>query len=159
MKFNATLSTAVKLITVATCILLVTAVYTIINRPELTLVYKSILIGSFVALVIGTFLFSVTGYTINAGTVTINRWLYNVNINRADITEYRVVPDEDMKWTIRTFGVGGLFGYYGRFTNTNLGGMTWYATRRSNYVLLVAGGKKIIVTPDDTEAFIATLGS
>lgn len=159
MKFNATLSTAVKLITVATCILLVIAVYTIINRPELTLVYKSILIGSFVALVIGTFLFSVTGYTINAGTVTINRWLYNVNINRADITEYRVVPDEDMKWTIRTFGVGGLFGYYGRFTNTNLGGMTWYATRRSNYVLLVAGGKKIILTPDDTEAFIAALGS
>lgn len=158
MKFNASLSTAVKLITAATCLLLLAAIYTILNRPELSPVYKAILIGSFLTLVVGTFLFSVTGYTVDAGTVTINRWLYNAKINRADITESRIVSDEDMKWTIRTFGVGGLFGYYGRFTNTNLGGMTWYATQRGNYVLLVAGGKKIILTPDEPEAFIAALG-
>ncbi len=63
-----------------------------------------------------------------------------------------------MKWTIRTFGVGGLFGYYGEFVNWKLGNMTWYATRRDKTVLIeTVDDKKLIVTPDEPEAFIKQL--
>jgi len=38
-----------------------------------------------------------------------------------------------------------------------MGPMTWYATRRRNAVLVTTpGGKKIIITPDEPEGFVAT---
>ncbi len=159
MKFKATASNTVKVITTISFLLVPVAVYTIITTPELTTAYRAVLITTFVGLLVATYLFSITGYTVEADMVIINRPLYNVKIKRSDITEHRVLTDEEMKWSIRTFGVGGLFGYQGRFTNSNIGPMTWYATRRSNYVLLVAGGKKTVLTPDEPEAFIAALGN
>jgi hypothetical protein len=55
-----------------------------------------------------------------------------------------------MRGTIRTFGVGGLFGYFGKFHTPNIGHITFYATQRVNKVLIVTKqGKKIILTPDD----------
>lgn len=159
MKFKATLSNTVKVITTAALLLTGVAMYTILNSPELTVAYRAILISTFTIILVGTYLFSVTGYTVEADRVIINRLLYNATIKRSDIAESRVLTDEEMKWSIRTFGVGGLFGYLGKFTNSNIGSMTWYATRRGNYILLVAGGKKIVLTPDDPQAFIAALGN
>ena len=58
------------------------------------------------------------------------------------------------------FGVGGLFGYYGNFVNSTLGSMTWYATRRDKAVLITTlENKKIIVTPDSPEEFVASFNS
>lgn len=57
-----------------------------------------------------------------------------------------------MKWTIRTFGNGGLFGYFGKFYNAAFGKMTWYATRRNNYLVLsTSENGKIVLTPDNLE--------
>lgn len=159
MKFKATLSNTVKVITTAALLLTGVAMYTILNSPELTVAYRAILISTFTIVLVCTYLFSVTDYTVEADRVIINRPLYNATIKRSDIAESRVLTDEEMKWSIRTFGVGGLFGYLGKFTNSNIGSMTWYATRRGNYILLVAGGKKIVLTPDEPEAFIAALGN
>jgi hypothetical protein len=159
MKFKATLSNTVKVITTISFLLVPVAVYTIMTSPELTTAYRAVLITTFAGLLVVTYLYSITGYTVDTDFVIVNRPLYNVKIKRSDITEHRVLTDEEMKWSIRTFGVGGLFGYLGRFTNSNIGSMTWYATRRGNYVLLVAGGKKIVLTPDEPQAFIAALGN
>ena len=58
----------------------------------------------------------------------------------------------------RTFGVGGLYGYYGKFYNRTFGSMTWYATRRDKLVLVkFQNKKKIILTPDEPVALIAAL--
>ncbi len=66
------------------------------------------------------------------------------------------VDKDKMGWAIRIFGVGGLFGYFGKFANKEMGNMTWYATRRDKTVLVTTtGNKKIIVTPDEPEAFVA----
>lgn len=159
MKFKATLSNTVKVITTISFLLVPVAVYTIITSPELTTAYRAVLIATFAGLLVFTYLFSITGYTVDTDFVIVNRPLYNVKIKRSDITDRRVLTDEEMKWTIRSFGVGGLFGYQGKFTNSNIGPMTWYATRRGNYVLLVVGGKKIVLTPDEPQAFIAALGN
>ena len=57
-----------------------------------------------------------------------------------------------MKWTIRTFGVGGLFGYYGKFRNKTFGNMTWFATQQKNYLIFeTTNNQKIVLTPDDTD--------
>ena len=67
-----------------------------------------------------------------------------------DIKYVEVPTKESMYWTIRTLGNGGLFGYWGKFANTTYGDMTWYATRRSNYILLkLKNSRSIVITPDD----------
>ena len=61
-----------------------------------------------------------------------------------------------MYGVIRTFGVGGLFGYYGQFYNSKIGSMTWYATRQNNTVLVrTIDNKNIVLTPDEPEKFVA----
>ncbi len=69
-----------------------------------------------------------------------------------------MLDKEKIGWAIRTFGVGSLFGYYGKFANTKLGSMTWYATRKDKTVLVrTIDNKKIILTPDEPEKFVADL--
>lgn len=71
-------------------------------------------------------------------------------IKLADIREIRVVSDPEMAGAIRIFGVGGLFGYYGRYYVPQLGSMIFYATRRDNQVYIqTKQGKKIVLTPQN----------
>ena len=60
-----------------------------------------------------------------------------------------------LSWAVRIFGVSGLFGYWGKFSNTKLGSMTWYSTRRNNAVLITTiYNKKIVLTPNEPEKFV-----
>ena len=69
-----------------------------------------------------------------------------------------LLDKERLNGSIRTFGVGGLFGYWGRFANSKIGVMTWYATRRDNAVLITKfNNKKIVLTPDEPELFVSTI--
>lgn len=76
------------------------------------------------------------------------------------ITNVRLLSREGMKFTIRTFGVGGLFGYWGMFSNSRIGRFRMFATRRDRTVLIeTTEGKKIVITPDEPEVFVGTIKS
>jgi hypothetical protein len=106
------------------------------------------------------FAFRPTGYVVTADEVIISRPLLNRPIKRADIRRVAALPARDMSASIRLFGVGGLFGYYGKYTNTALGRTTWYATRRDTPVLLeTVDNKKYILTPDDPSGFVRALAA
>jgi hypothetical protein len=105
-----------------------------------------------------SFAFSPINYEVSAQHLSIHRLLIDVNIDRNQIKSVELLDKEKLGWVFRTFGVGGLFGYYGKFANTKLGSMTWYATRRNKTVLIVTlDNKKIILTPDEPEKFVAHL--
>ncbi|HLP49953.1 MAG TPA: PH domain-containing protein [Chitinophagales bacterium] len=158
MKFKASFSNAVYAISAGCVVLFGVITYATLNNPDLLLPYQLLIIGFlWVTFVVCWFLHS-TGYTVTADAVIIHRPLSKVTILKSQITEVSQPTEGDMKWTIRTFGVGGLFGYFGKFTNTAIGGMTWYATRRENYVLLRLANKRIILTPDEPKQFIAATG-
>ncbi len=59
--------------------------------------------------------------------------------------------------TLRTCGVGGFMGNYGYFWNKSLGSFRLYATRSSDFVVLHTGGKPVVVTPGESEAFVRAL--
>lgn len=104
--------------------------------------------------------FRPSGYTVTEEDLVIRRPIGKVHILRSDIRSVEAVSKGEIGGAIRTFGVGGLFGYYGRFANFHLGRMTWYATRRDLPVLIrTADGRKIVVTPDDRDGFVAELGA
>ena len=103
----------------------------------------------------GTFSFRPISYKLTDDKLIIHRPLSDIKIIRAEIEKVEQLDNEKLSWAFRVFGVGGLFGYWGKFSNTKLGSMTWYATRRNNAVLVTTiYNKKIILTPNEPEKFV-----
>jgi hypothetical protein len=99
-----------------------------------------------------SYLFSPVSYMVSGDRLTIKRHWRDYYLELKNIKNIYLVDKESMGWTIRTFGVGGLFGYYGKFRNKHFGNMTWFATRLSNFVVLeTTNNKKILLTPDNTD--------
>jgi hypothetical protein len=106
------------------------------------------------------FIFRPISYIILDELLVIHRPLLDIKIALTEIENIVVLDSQELKGTIRTFGVGGLWGYWGRFANSRIGAMKWYATRMNNAVLITTGNnKKIVLTPDDPELFVEKLKS
>lgn len=106
--------------------------------------------GILLAIFFITYLYKINGYIINEDELIVKRPVGNKVFPFSEIRSVEVPVKESMRWTIRTFGNGGLFGYVGKFANTTYGNMTWYATRRSNYILIkIKDEGWIVITPDD----------
>lgn len=104
------------------------------------------------------FVFSLrpTRYTLTTEQLIIHRPLSNVKIDRDQIKSIEPLDKAKLGRAIRTFGVGGLFGYFGKFASTKLGSMTWYATNRNKTILMTTiEDKKIVISPDHPEQLIA----
>ncbi|MCE6991859.1 PH domain-containing protein [Dyadobacter sp. CY323] len=102
-----------------------------------------------------SYIFRPVGYAVSDGKLIIQRPFNEVVIEKSKIRSVEILDDEKLKWTFRTFGVGGLFGYYGKFYNSKIGHMTWYATRRNKAVLVkTVNNKNIILTPDEAADFV-----
>jgi len=109
-----------------------------------------------IIIVILTYGFSPKGYVMEEGELTILRPFKAKNYPLSDIQSVSEVEKKNLKGSIRTFGVGGLFGYFGLFRNNTYGNMVWYATRRDRFVVIErSNGKTIVITPDDPAAFVA----
>ena len=101
--------------------------------------------------------FQPISYVLTPEQLIIHRLISNVKINRTEIKSVEQIDKTRLRLTIRIFGVGGLFGYFGKFLNTKLGSTTWYATRRDKAVLITTvNNKKIVITPDNPEEFVAS---
>lgn len=102
------------------------------------------------------FAFRPLNYTLTSDQLIISRLFPNVSIDRNDIKSLELLNEQDIRSSVRTLGVGGLFGYFGKFANLKLGSMTWYATRTDRTVLVrTVDERKIILTPDEPEKFVA----
>jgi hypothetical protein len=63
-----------------------------------------------------------------------------------------VLPAGSLRGAVRTFGNGGLFGYYGWYFKK--GPFRLYATRTDRLVQVVIGGRRIVVSPDAPQRFV-----
>jgi hypothetical protein len=63
-----------------------------------------------------------------------------------------VLPAGALRGAVRTFGVGGLFGFYGWFYRK--GAFRLYASRTDRLVEVVIDGKRIVVSPDEPQRFV-----
>lgn len=96
-------------------------------------------------------------YSVSADKLLIHRLINTVEIDRTNIQFVQEIDASKVKNSLRTFGVGGFFGSFGKFWNAGLGSMTWYVTRKNNFVLVeTKDKKKIILTPDKPEEFVAS---
>ena len=102
-----------------------------------------------------SYAYSPKSYELNKTNVIIKRPFNNVTLNGSQIKNILKLENGKLTWSIRTFGVGGLFGYFGNFWSKEFGNMTWYATRRDKAIMIITNeNKKIVLTPDEVEKFI-----
>lgn len=159
MKFKVSLDKLAIVITV-----LVTILFTSIIIGQLFLMLDSAKITPVIIILILVFIYFIVflhrplSYEITKELLVIHRPLTDITIDLKEIKNVEQIDKSRLSGTIRTFGVGGLFGYWGKFTNTKIGMMTWYATRRNKTVLITTfNNYKILLTPDEPELFVSTM--
>ncbi len=156
MIFKASLDKLAKGVTIAVTILfliLIIAPLFVIGKQGL---YISVLEGVLFVLIYGiSYGLRPTAYSLSQDCLSIHRPFSDVKLSRNSIEKITLLQNNDLKMSIRLFGSGGLFGYYGIFTNSKFGKMTWYATQRSNMLLIeTKSNKKIVISPDDYQLFL-----
>ncbi|MFQ6091305.1 MAG: PH domain-containing protein [bacterium] len=108
-------------------------------------------------LVLGTsYLFAPHGYTVGESGVVIHRKAGAVRIPFSRIRSVRQDPLACSLWGVRTFGVSGIFGYFGRFYTGHLGHHIRYATDRHRAVVIEAD-RTYVISPDDPQRFVRTV--
>ena len=156
MVYKASWDKSVKIITIGVSVLFLAILSMPLFKKDDNVIGQFFLGSMIVLIYVGVYLFRPVNYKLTSDNLTVHRPLSDVNIDRRLIESVLLLEKGALKFTIRTFGVGGLFGNYGRFYNTHFGKMTWYATRMDKAVLVkTIDGKKIIVTPDDANGFVS----
>lgn len=157
MTYRTSLDKTAKAITIGTTIL-----FGIIIMGEVKIMQDSSKITPTITIILLSLIYCFTiafrpiNYQTKDNQLIIHGLFSDIKIDHQKIKSIDLLEKEDLRNTIRTFGVGGLFGYFGKFANRKLGNMTWYATRRENAVLVrTIDDKKIILTPDEPEKLIA----
>lgn len=97
--------------------------------------------------------FAIRGYSVMDGKLMIHRPGWSTKFDLAKLTSAEVNPGATIG-SLRTTGIGGLFGFVGHYHNEILGSYKAYATNEFNTVVLVFGNETIVVTPDDPDAFV-----
>ncbi len=156
--YTASLDTTAKVITTFSLLLAVFACYIAIrsirraNGRMRTVILHSISILLFVSINVGCYLYAPKKYVVGNFDIAINRLMGDEVIHVKDILEIRALKERELDGTSRTFGVGGLFGYYGNYYNKVLGDMKWYATNQNNMVIIrTRQGDAIVISPDDKD--------
>jgi hypothetical protein len=156
MEYKASLDTLAKGITIGIFILLIAIgqksvrALLVAQGDTTTILIHTGTLLLFVAILLGSWLYAPQSYTVDSNDLTISRPIGKVSIKLSDIKQVRILADNETKGTIRTFGVGGLFGYFGKFYTPGIGHTTFYSTQRKNKILIVTNNdKKIVITPDD----------
>jgi hypothetical protein len=107
---------------------------------------------------IGTYLFRPVSYEVNDNFLIIHRPVNDVSIPRQSLNKVELVDKEKLKHAKGTFKIMGLFGYFGKLDNEQLGSFTMYATRKNKTVLIeTTDNQKVVLTPDRPAKFVKQL--
>lgn len=156
MTYKTSLDNMAKVVTIVITVLfaaIIVGQFSLINDETKSVpIFTAILLS---IIYFGTFSFRPIDYKLTDDKLIIHRLLSDIKVNRLEIKSIEQLDKSKLSWAVRVLGVGGLFGYWGKFSNSKLGSMTWYATRRNNAVLVTTiYNKKIVLTPNEPGKFV-----
>lgn len=108
------------------------------------------------AILLGSALFVVRGYTIRDGELLVDRLLWTTHVTLGPLREATIDPDAG-NGSIRLMGNGGLFAFCGWFRNATLGRYRAFVTDWQRAVVLHAGEATVVLSPADPAGFVAAL--
>ena len=156
MNFRASLDNTAKTITILVTFLFLGIIW--YGMAEASSSKGVLFTSAFLALVyIICWLLRPLRYSVTETELLIERPLGKIRIKKEAITNISILQESNIGGAVRTFGVGGLFGYYGKYYNSAFGSMSWYVTRSDKPVLITTAKSKILVSPDEPQRFAQTL--
>lgn len=103
-------------------------------------------------------IYAPTAYRITSNAVYLDRIMGPVKIKRSEIASVEEVDTKYLSHSLRTWGSGGMFGYYGYFWSKKNGTFFAMSKSRKNLVLIkTKNGKKFIISPMEPDEFIDSL--
>jgi hypothetical protein len=102
-------------------------------------------------------LFIVRGYVITPDAILVKRLFWNTRLPLEGLRLATFAPAA-LAGSIRTCGNGGFFSFTGWYRNRELGSYRVFLTDRSRAVVLRWDKRIVVVSPDDPERFVQTLG-
>lgn len=94
-------------------------------------------------------------YEVTGESVRIKRPFKSIYIPLHEVILVKTLEKDETGTLLRSFGVGGLFGYFGVYTSTKLGGLELWCTNTTDLVLIQHGKKKMIISPEAPGSFMA----
>lgn len=95
----------------------------------------------------------IRGFVVTGEMILVERLGWQSKLDLKDLVSVTADP-EAMDRSLRTFGVGGLFCFCGRFRNKSLGAYRAYATDPKRSVVLKFQNQTVVVTPDRPDDFV-----
>jgi hypothetical protein len=148
MPFSASYDRATKIISACVCL----GLLAIIAATHMLVVAVPL-----VLIILAAYAYSPRSYVFADRSIVVRRLAGRVRIPLNDLREVRRGTPDDSRGCIRLWGSGGFFGYYGLFRSAKLGKFTAYVTNRNNRVVVIAGSKTALFSPDDVEGFLAAI--
>lgn len=75
-------------------------------------------------------------------------------IKKETILEIKSIDYQRIKGSVRNFGIGGMFGFTGTFSNKEFGEMSWFITRTDRLLMIKTLKQTIILSPNDVQLFL-----
>jgi len=119
--------------------------------------------GTAVALIIPlifltALLFAPRSYVINDREIIIRRLGADIKLPLSQIDEVKCITRRQVgMFPLRTFGVGGFAGYYGKYWSKKLGSFNAYLTNGNDLVLIrCKNNRKYLISPQRPDDFVNT---
>jgi hypothetical protein len=151
MEYKASTDMPVKVISIGVTILFGFIIYRLLpfQSKSPLVFYGSVVLIAFIYLT--SFGLCTWSYQTDGKALIIKAPFYTKTINKSDIQTAESIDTDKLGSVIRTFGNGGLFGYYGWYSSSQIGSFFYYGTQRKNRILIeMKNGEKCVITPDDT---------
>jgi hypothetical protein len=107
-------------------------------------------------LILTGLVFSIRGYTIDENKLIIHRLGWVTEFLLTDFIKATINPNA-MRGSVRVFGIGGFFGYSGKFSNNHLGRFRAYVTDPGRCVVLKFKGEVVVISPENPDEFLKAL--
>lgn len=139
-----------------TLVLIAITIYIVYGQTILFLEKKelnAIIVGAvLIVVMLLAIAFKPLCYILTEDKLVIKRLAGDISITKKDVKSAEILAAYKAGTLIRGFGIGGYFGYTGRYYSTKLGWLSMYATRRDKKMLITTNqGKQFILTPDETD--------
>ncbi len=138
------------IVTVVLALLIALAVFL---DAQIGMVARVSLIGVVLVVLLGSAALMVRGYTLTQDEVVVRRMGWATRLPLATLQSVEGKADA-MQGSLRLFGIGGLFSYWGWYWNRRLGRYFAFATDTSRCVILRYPNRTVVITPHDPQQFI-----
>jgi len=109
------------------------------------------------AIVIGCVPFTICGYTVTPDAILVHRLFWTTRLPLSGLESATFEPYV-MRWSLRTFGNGGLFSITGFYYNRALGAYRAFVTDQHQTVVLRYSRRRVVVSPSPPEEFVRDVG-